>query len=196
MSEEHVYTVYLHICPKGKMYYGATKDINRRWKIDGKGYKKQPIFWKSINKYGWDNFQHIIVAKDLTEDEAYWLEIELIKVWDTTNPDKGYNIGKGGKGSNGLKHHTEDTKKKQSDANSGKNHPQAKSVICLTTKRIFLTVSDGAKYYNRDQSNITRCCQGKIKTSGRLNGQKLVWRYLVWNHNKTYRIKKQGVDML
>ncbi len=179
------YTVYVHIDPEGKRYYGATKmDVNKRWK---KGYNK--YFTEAIEKYGWDNIQHTVVAKALTKEEAYWLEIELIKAFNTTNSDKGYNIAKGGLGSNGLKHHTESAKKKISEAMSGENHPMygkhgknnpmSKPVICLTTKRVFYSVSEGAKYYEiKTISNITSCCQGKRKSAGKLNGQKLVWKYL------------------
>ena len=185
------YKVYVHIDPEGKRYYGATKlDVNRRWK-NGKNYKRHPRFWKAIEKHGWNNIQHIIIAKGLTKEEAYWLEEELIVAWDTTNPDKGYNIAKGGKGPNGVTR-SEETRKKMSDNHwdsSGKNNPMAKSVICLTTKRIFYSASEGANYYGiKSSSNITSCCQGKnYKSAGKFNGQKLVWRYLVWEHNKKFR---------
>lgn len=203
------YTVYVHIDPEGKRYYGATKQrVKKRWK-NGKGYPHNKYFTEAILKHGWDNFQHIIVAKGLSKDEAYCLEEELIEVWDTTNPDKGYNITKGGYGTNGWnptddtknkmseakkgkyygknhpmygKHHSEETRKKMSENHAdfnGKNHPQAKSVICLTTKRIFCTVKEGAKYYGiKSSGTITECCNGKRKSAGKYNGQKLLWRYI------------------
>ncbi len=223
------YTVYLHISPDGKRYYGATKqNVNRRWRKNGEGYRGNKNFTNVIEKYGWDNFQHIVIAKGLTKEEAHWLEIELIKAWDTTNPDKGYNITKGGASANGWnppeetrkklskarkgkcvgknnpmygkygensprygKHHTEEARKKMSENSRGKyigkNSPRAKAVICITTKRIFHTAKEGGEYYNCASSSIIRCCQGKLKSAGKLNETKLVWRYLVWNHNKIYR---------
>ena len=232
MKEE--YTVYLHISPSGKRYYGATKQsINQRWR-NGKGYPHNKYFTEAIEEYGWDNFQHIIVAKGLSEEEAYWLEIELIKEWGTTSRDNGYNIAKGGKDSGkGLKrseetrkkmsenhadisgennpnygkhlseetrkkmskarigkYPSEETRKKLSEAKIGKSHPNAKSVICITTHRIFHTAKEGTKYYNCNQSCISECCKGKRKSAGKFQGRKLVWRYLVWNHNKFYRIKR------
>ena len=94
--KENNYTVYLHISPSNKRYYGITKqEPKRRWR-KGKAYKHNEYFTNSINKYGWENFQHIIVAKGLSKDEAEWLEIELIEKFDTTNRSKGYNILKGG----------------------------------------------------------------------------------------------------
>ena len=73
----------------------------------------------------------------------------------------------------------------------GKNHPGSKSIICLTTKKIFFSVSEGSEYYNCDASSIVKCCKGKCKSCGKLsNGTKLIWKYLIWNHNKFYRIKE------
>lgn len=78
----------------------------------------------------------------------------------------------------------------------GKDNKNSKSVICLTTKKIFYSTKEAGKYYNCDSSGISKCCrkdknkQGyTIKSVGKYKGQKLVWIYLVWNHNKKFRIK-------
>ena len=82
-----------------------------------------------------------------------------------------------------------------------KKHPNATSIICLTTKRIFLTVKEAQKFYNiKGISDIGYCCRGfkivkgkkvKVKSAGKLpDGTKLVWKYLIWKHNKKYRIKE------
>lgn len=107
------------------------------------------------------------------------------------------------------KHHSEETKKKMSENHadfSGKNHPRhglhwgnefkrkvGKSVICLTTKKIFFTLTNASEYYNCNINCIVRCCKGKQKYAGKLpNGIKLVWKYIVWNHDKKFRIKGRG----
>lgn len=65
-----------------------------------------------------------------------------------------------------------------------------KSVICLTTKKIFKSIKEGSRYYNTDSAHVGKCCQGKYKFSGKLSdGTPLVWRYLNYSHGKTYRIK-------
>ena len=101
------------------------------------------------------------------------------------------------------KHHTKESNEKNRQAHLGKGigkeNGNAKSVICLTTKRIFFTIKEGAKYYGIDDSLITMCCKGsrvlkgkkyKVHCGGKLpNGTPLVWRKLNWNHNKKYRIK-------
>ena len=109
------YTVYMHISPSNKRYIGITSQKpKKRWQ-NGKGYKDNIHFANAINKYGWDNFQHIIIAKGLNKEEARWLEIELIKKWDTTNKNKGYNVSLGGDIV------SEETKEKMSKAHKGKH---------------------------------------------------------------------------
>lgn len=71
----------------------------------------------------------------------------------------------------------------------GKDNPFSKPVICITTKRIFESQTNASRFYNiKCQGNISQCCSGKIKSAGKYNGQKLVWRYLNYKHNKTYRL--------
>ena len=72
------YCVYMHITPNGKRYIGQTCcEPNRRWQ-NGYGYVGQ-IFFCAIKKYGWNNIQHIILADNLTSDEADSIEQEYIK---------------------------------------------------------------------------------------------------------------------
>lgn len=251
---ENNYTVYMHISPSGKRYIGITSTKpEKRWQ-NGNGYKGQ-VFYNAIKKYGWDNFEHIIIATDLSEEQAKEMEIELIREWDSTNRDKGYNITKGGEGANGLtrteehkrklseankgrthteearkkiseankgkivseeakrkmseakkgenhpmygKHSTEETKRKisegnkrkivseetkrkLSEANKGENNPRVKSVIAIINDKIFGVfdyVKQGAEYFNCVNSHISQCCKGKLKSCGKYNGYKIVWRYI------------------
>lgn len=89
--------VYIHIFPNGKKYIGITsQSLKNRWR-DGKGYKEQPIIWKAIQKYGWDNIEHKILFENLSKEEAEKKEKELIKEFDTLiYNNKGYNIQEGG----------------------------------------------------------------------------------------------------
>lgn len=70
MQNNEIYSVYMHIFPNGKRYVGITsQQISRRWR-EGKGYKSQEMFTRAINKYGWDNIQHIILYDKLTKEQA------------------------------------------------------------------------------------------------------------------------------
>ena len=116
--EEHNYTVYMHKNKiNGKVYIGITKTKPKyRWN-NGKGYNNQ-YFKKAINKYGWNNFEHIILFEKLTQKEAEEKEIKLINHYNSTQKDFGYNISKGGMVNNGVVC-KEETKKKISIANKG-----------------------------------------------------------------------------
>ena len=69
-------------------------------------------------------------------------------------------------------------------------------VMCLNTKRIFVTIDEGAKFYNiKSKTNITKCCKGERKYCGKLeDGTELVWRYVKWNHNKKYKLLNDTMD--
>ena len=193
------YKLYVHICPNGKKYYGITKmEPKKRWNY-GNGYRTNPYFTNAIKKYGWNNIEHIILFDSLTEYEAKELEKYYIQWYQTADRKYGYNISLGGDGSN----HSEETLKKLSEIKKGKNNPnygngnkikgknnpKAKSVICLTTKKIFSTVKEGGQYYNTNDVNITANCKNRIKSAGKYNGQKLVWKYVNYKHDKVFKIK-------
>ena len=133
-------------------------------------------------------------------------------------------LSKANKGSNSWKNMTEEDKIKRSEKMSnllkgrevsdewkkkmsenhadgnGANNPNSKSVICLTTKKIFLTVKDAMVEYGiKGNSNIGNCCKGwklvkgerkVVKSAGKYNGKPLKWKYIKWNHNKIFRINK------
>ena len=90
------YFVYRHVAPNGKMYVGITSksDPKERWGNAGSGYSSNPHFGSAIKKYGWDNFNHIIVVHGVSVDTACHLEEYLIKKYDSMN--NGYNQTSGG----------------------------------------------------------------------------------------------------
>lgn len=59
-------------------------------------YKTQNYFYRAIEKYGWENMHHIIIQDNLSQTQASELEKQLISIFDSTNPRKGYNISYGG----------------------------------------------------------------------------------------------------
>ena len=98
------FVVYMHISPDKKKYIGITsKKPEHRWN-NGKGYTKNKHFYNAILKYGWDNFQHVIIAENLSKTEACNLEKALIAGCKTIDPRYGYNMSVGGEsGTYGVK---------------------------------------------------------------------------------------------
>lgn len=118
MEENKNYCVYMHINKiNNKKYIGITgRKPEKRW-LHGNGYKGSTYFWNAIQKYGWDNFDHEILYVGLTKNEAEQYEINLIKQYDTTNDDYGYNIRYGGSCGVPL---SDEIKRKISEKNKGK----------------------------------------------------------------------------
>lgn len=100
----------------GKVYIGQTGiDPKIRWGANGGGYTDDTYFVKSIRKYGWKNFEHIILETDLTLDDANVLEEYYIQKYKALDHNYGYNLKHGGS----MGGHTEETKKKISIAHKG-----------------------------------------------------------------------------
>lgn len=117
------YIVYIHISPSEKKYIGVTsQNPIRRWN-NGHGYKTNPHFWNAIQKYNWDNFEHIIYKENLSQEEASLLEKTLIEENKTYLYEYGYNQDLGGIKNKEV---SDETKKKLSENHadfSGSNHP-------------------------------------------------------------------------
>lgn len=113
------YCVYMHTCPKGKVYIGITRnDPLKRWQ-NGRGYRTNEYFTRAIKKYGWENFKHEILFTGLSEKEAKKKEIYLIAKYKSNQRKYGYNISSGGESRSGTKL-TEDHKEKIRQGNLGK----------------------------------------------------------------------------
>lgn len=120
---KYKYFVYAHINKINKlMYVGITcQQPSKRW-LNGLGYKSNPYFWNAICKYGWDNFYHIILLSNLTGELANKIEYELIKIYNTTNREFGYNLMNGGNSNRHTDYTKEKISKNHHDVN-GENNP-------------------------------------------------------------------------
>lgn len=186
-----MFTVYKHTTPNGKSYVGITSQKTyQRWN-GGKGYKTQKKFYRAILKYGWSNIKHEVLYENLTEQEAYQKEKELINKYNSTDPKFGYNSSTGGELiSLGVKH-SANWKRKMSrfhktHPNSGqfkkgvcpstcfkKNHipwnkginsERRKQVVCIETNIVYESTVEAAKDNNTHCGNISRVCSGKLKS--------------------------------
>lgn len=189
------YCVYMHKNKKnGKAYIGMCKEstVYKRW-ANGHGYYEQNQFGEEIKKYGWDAFEHLFLYNGLTLEEAEQKEIECIEKYGTRNPEKGYNISRGGlKFFLGL-HHSEKSKsaiskklksyiktpehkKHISEQKQGILHHMAKPVFQFSKDGSFMReweyMNEAAKTLNIPKPNISACCLKKRKSAGGY-----VWSY-------------------
>ena len=182
MIENGNYCVYVHTSPSGKKYVGTTsQSVDARWK-NGWGYYTQPIFYRAILKYSFENFKHEIIKADLSKEDAISLEKELIKKYNTTNRKYGYNVTEGGETIspnnhwNGS-HHTEESKMKISMANKGRqrfdvtdknkdNNYCSQIVYQYTTSGEYIDLFQSTREVERKlgivHNKISDCCRNKV----------------------------------
>lgn len=197
MAKENKYCVYMHKNKiNGKIYIGQTCSLKTRWYSEC--YKDSSYFYRAIKKYGWDNFEHIILKDHLTLEEADQIEKEAIFHFDSTNRDKGYNLLSGG--NHGYSHSKETIQRiKQSNQKYwqeyfnnkdtkelGLKHMEImhnkarKKVMCLNTGQIFNSLTAAANFAGLKQATpICRCCKGERKTAGKhpVTQERLRWSY-------------------
>lgn len=116
-----MYTVYKLTTPSEKVYIGITgQKPERRWQ-NGNGYRKNKHLYSAILKYGWDNIEHEIICQaPMSAAQAGAVEKSFIALYDSTNPDKGYNHSIGGEyGALGM-HHSAESRAKMSKGHKGK----------------------------------------------------------------------------
>lgn len=120
-TDNKMWHVYIHTAPNGKKYVGITcRQPEHRWN-HGRGYFCNKHFSAAIQKYGWDNFCHEIVANGLSKEAACDLEKKLIAEYDTTNRDKGYNKSTGGELSGLGVVMSEEARRRTSERRRGKH---------------------------------------------------------------------------
>ena len=106
----------------GKRYVGQASNMEQRqnrWNNLSIPYAGSLIN-RARKKYGVDGFE-LIILKECPDEEMNQLEMYFIKELNTKRPN-GYNLTDGGNSTNGYTH-TEETKRKMSEALKGKNNP-------------------------------------------------------------------------
>lgn len=146
IADEKQWCVYMHTNKaNGKVYIGVSKgDPKRRWGRNGSGYSKQQqsAFASAIEKYTWDGFEHAILATNLSQKEAWDMEIELIAFYKSNvsrwhNQANGYNMTDGGDGACGRRL-SDEAKRRISEANKGKPSPMKN---CFHTEEVKRKIS-------------------------------------------------------
>lgn len=160
------YTIYCHRNKiNNKVYIGQTGLVpyTRRWSghgTSGSPYTKCVLFQNAIIKYGWKNFEHFILIDNLTLEEANKYEEIFIALFDTRNPEIGYNIAKGGKNTQ----HSEETKKKISEHHadfSKEKHPMWGKHHSEETKEKIRQAALGKKMSDEAKEKISKATRGE-----------------------------------
>ena len=205
IDSDRCYTVYMHTSPSGKRYIGITSmTIEKRW-LNGKGYQNQ-MFYRAIQKYGWNNFKHEILFENLTKKEAEQKERDLISYYKSNQSKYGYNIENGGSSTGKM---SEETKRKISEINKGrfvgrklteewlKNRTLAqtglkrgeetkqkisdavsRAVICINDRVVYKSLSEASELTNASIYHISSCCHKDRKGAGTdSDGNYLYWMF-------------------
>lgn len=145
-----------------KIYFGQTsKSFNERYSRDFPKNTHNEHIRRSIEKYGWENFEVIEeFDKSDNEEELGKLEDLYIKMWNTVDKRYGYNKRYGsihGKPN-------EETRMKLSRANFDENGKARgnKRVRCLDTDIVYDSVKIASQTIGIPASGIAKCCRGEF----------------------------------
>ena len=137
------YLIYKHTNKiNGKCYIGQTRETDKpeaRWQ-SGRGYSRQPKFYRAISKHGWDAFDHEILEHCESLAEANFRECYWIAYFDSVNT--GYNSSNGG----GIP---------QYFSKAVYQLDQNKNII-----NKFESTRQAERFTGVSQANITKCCRG------------------------------------
>lgn len=144
--------IYMHKNKiNGKIYIGQAKGyLCQRWRKNGQGYKESPYFYRAIQKYGWDNFEHTVLIDGLTQEEANQKQQDFIRLYKTMDANFGYNLQAGG----GVGHQLAvESRRKISQAQKGVKIP----VVCIQTGEFFDSLTEAAKKISK--VDLTKDCR-------------------------------------
>ena len=169
--------IYKYTSPSGKCYIGQTinekerKNQHKRTYIKVENLKLDTAFYKSIRKYGWENFNYeVLETVDESKKNIFnvlnTLEIMYIKKYDSYN--NGYNLCLGG--------------------NSGITNA-CKKIAVYNLEGIFInefeSIADTHRELNISIDNILNCCSFRSSFSDNYQ-----FRYIIENIDYKISIPK------
>ena len=178
---ENNYSVYQHVTPDGLYYFGATNNIKRRWRNNGCLYKKTTL-QPYIEKFGWDNIQHIVLFRDQTKDNALWIEDFLIE----TAREDGVCINKKRSGNISKEEGYKQQYREQNKEQIKQYYEQNKEQIQEKQKQYREQNKDKIRKYRREYKEKNR---DKINEYRRQRYQKN--RDKILEQNREYRKRKK-----
>lgn len=169
-----LYRVYKHTNRvNGKVYIGLTCQApERRWQ-KGAGYAGT-LFGNAIRKYGWDAFEHEVIADGLTERDACEMEKRLIAEYKSNDREHGYNLSIGGETTDRI------------TVKSGAENVRAVSVTRIDPqtgeRKVYGAVADAVKEMGINHRGICKACRGVAKTY-----MGYIWEYTDRSFSKPVR---------
>ena len=183
------YDVYVFTFPDGKHYVGLTgRNVRKRWGY-GNGYRNNRRLYQAIQDVGFSRIKKEHFSYPLSRGSAERIETALIAYFDSSNPEKGYNRGRGALRESGW-HQPEETRERVRQSVRGnpktdetrhrmrKAHEQ-KAVHNRTTGEVYPGVREAAELTGVSASSISRACCGKQKTAGGFE-----WEYINGNQER------------
>lgn len=176
------YIVYKHTSPSGKCYIGMTcQTLERRARNGGRAYSECTVFYRAIQKYGWDNFTHEVLESGLSYEEACEKERHYIKAFRSLASEMGYNLETGGGANTTVSEETKkkisetltgrkgqiptpETRRKLSEAKRGKKRPP----VSEETRRKLSLANSGRVFTPEHRANISKSKSGP-RFSGKNN---------------------------
>lgn len=141
------HTLYRATFPNGKVYIGITSQylVNRIWRhtapSQNKKNRKRPMY-NALKKYNGSVVWDTILTFDKLED-CKQAEISFIEFYNSTNPEKGYNISKGGDSCFGIKRPNLHKKLIDNSGNVFDGYQSAMDYYSLTRAQIKGSVKQG-----------------------------------------------------
>lgn len=126
LAPEKASGIYRIVCIKnGRYYYGSSQDINKRWKYHKWAFRNDSHINSHMqnawNKYGETSF-HCEIVELVSIDRL--LKVENIYLKEHVEKRSCFNIALDATAPMKGKIHSEETKRKQSEANTGKTHSE------------------------------------------------------------------------
>ena len=176
-NPDAIYSLYVHIVTKeisgyewDKYYVGITKrNVKDRWR-NGNGYKTQVLMDRAINKYGWENFKHVVITNTLLKEQAFEFEKICIRYFNSDDFNYGYNLSSGGEsGACGL----------IGEKNPNYGKPRPKEVIEKMRKTKLEKHVSPSQHQRELTSQRLKQCWNDPEYRSKMSGGKCA---LLWSH--------------
>ena len=155
--EKKPYYIYIHTCPNRYIYVGMSQNPKQRWN-NGEGYKLNQDFYQCIQRFGWDNIKHEIVA----ETNYRWIAQKIERTLITHFKNKGISFNESNIEAKLLKENKRNTKR------VGQYNKDTGKLI-----KEYNSIREAREYTGVPEYGIRATCLNKTKTSGGY-----LWKYL------------------